>query len=251
LVHGFSPASTGKLDGETVLFDGAFAAAFLGAVVVAVWVTALPDTACFAGADLFVATFFAGRDAVEAGAAAAAFAGAFFALAFFATGAAFVAGGFLATADAFFAGAFLTGAAFVAGAFLATGAAFFADALVAGDLMAGAFFAAGAAFFAAGAAFFAGDFVAEAFFTGVVVFAAAFLAVPAPLAAGDRRATTLRAAVAALPARDRVVLRAMGNLPGTRAQTREGCGRRSGAGTVDGGGYIRRRAHSKQARLAG
>ncbi len=59
--------------------------------------------------------------------------------------------------------------------------------------------------------------MAAVFFAG-----AAFAAVPPAAAAGDRRVTTLRAAEAALPASDRVVLRAMVSLPGTRVQTREG-----------------------------
>ncbi len=141
-------------------------------------------------------------------------AGAFFAGAFFATGAflagAFFAGAFFAAAAAFFAGAFF------AGAFFAT------EAFFAGTFFAGAAFVEGA--------FFAGALVAVAFFTGAEVFAAAFLAAPAvPLvaAAGGRRATTLRAAEAALPARDRVVLRAMRNLPGIARERVEGCGRRS------------------------
>ena len=137
------------------------------------------------------------------------------------------------------------------GAFFAR-AAFFAGGL-GGRLRRRAFFAgrllraarpSSPAAFLAGGAFFAGAFFAaappsspgpscgrRAFFTGAVVFAAVFLVAPAvPLvaAAGGRRATTLRAAEAALPASDRVVLRAMGNLPGTRARTREGRGRRSG-----------------------
>jgi hypothetical protein len=80
-------------------------------------------------------------------------------------------------AAAFFAGAFLAGAAFFAGAFLA-GAAFFA----------GAFFA--------GAAFFADAlFLAEDFFAGAVFFV--------------ERDTARRAAVAAFPAKDVRVLRAI------------------------------------------
>jgi hypothetical protein len=120
-----------------------------------------------------------------------------------------------------FVAAFFVGAAFFSGAFFAAGAAFFTGAFVAG-----AFFAAGAAFFAG--AFFAGaTFFAVVFFTGALVATGAFVAAPeAPVvaAAGPRLATTLRAAEAALPANDRVVVRAMGSLPDTRARTRDGRG---------------------------
>src|SRR4029079_5819313 len=99
LVQGFSPGRTGKLDGAAVRFEGALAAAFL-VVVVAVLVTGVAGAAFFAGADLFVATFFAGRDAAPAD-----LAGAFFAVVFFAV--VFWAGAFVVAA--FFAGALAAG----------------------------------------------------------------------------------------------------------------------------------------------
>jgi hypothetical protein len=81
---------------------------------------------------------------------------------------------------------------------------------LAGAVTADAFFA-GAAFVVA---FFAGAFAAAVLFAAGVFFAAE----PDPSAgvAGDRRDTTLRAAEAALPANDRLVVRAMGSLPGVR-----------------------------------
>src|SRR6478752_5662871 len=107
LVQGFSPGRTGKLDGAAVRFEGALAAAFL-VVVVAVLVTGVTGAAFFAGADLFVATFFAGRDVAPAD-----LAGAFFAVVFWA--AVFWAGAFVVAA---FVVAPLVVAAFVVAAFV-------------------------------------------------------------------------------------------------------------------------------------
>jgi hypothetical protein len=89
---------------------------------------------------------------------------------------------------------------------------------------AGAFFAAGT-FFAgvfAGAAFLAGAFAAGAFFAaffgGVTMPFAAPRADVVEAAVEDLFATTLRAAWAALPASDRVVLRAMGTFQGAAGE---------------------------------
>jgi hypothetical protein len=103
-----------------------------------------------------------------------------------------------------------------------------AGAFLAATLAAGAFF--GGAFFAG--AFFAGALAAGTFFAGafaVGAFFAVFLGdVGVPFvppradvvegAAEDRLATTLRAAWAALPASDRVVLRAMGTFQGAAGE---------------------------------
>jgi hypothetical protein len=112
---------------------------------------------------------------------------------------------------AFFTGAFFT-AVFFAGAFPV---AFFTGAFLADAFVAGAAFFAGA--FAV--AFFTGAFLAGAFFAADL-FATAFVdddlaAAPlrAPPDAVDRRDTAFRAAEAALPASDLVVLRAMTSLP--------------------------------------
>src|SRR3954454_3217094 len=184
----FFPAGGAFFPGAfvTTFLAGAWAAGLFAAG--AAFVAAV--VAFFTGAVFFGGTFFA--------AGAAFVAGALFAGAFFAAEVAFFAGAFFA--GAFFAGAFFAGAAFFAAAFFA-GAAFVAGAFFAGACFTAAFFAAGTVFFT-GAAFFAGAFSAA-------------LAVPLAAAAGDLRLTTLRAAEAALPARDRVVLRAMRSLPGT------------------------------------
>jgi hypothetical protein len=148
---------------------------------------------------LFAAVFVAGAFFAAGGLGGEDFDPACFAGAFFATP--FVVGACAAAffAPAVFIPAFLAGAVALATVCLAT--VFLATVCLATVCLATVFFA--GAFvvdaLAAAGAFFAGAFVAAAFFAGGLAGAAAEV----------RLATTLRAAWAALPASDRVVLRAM------------------------------------------